>query len=333
MSDWFKIAVEREFIKSFEYEFFVNWEIIGEGEIQELKHYMILQFANNGDLRSYFHNHFSELDWPTKIRMAMDIAKGINCLHNANIVHRDLHVKNILVVLVDNGKLMISDFGLSKSLGNSSKPVVGGLCAFCDPKYLQNPFLYKREKPSDIYSLGLTNTGSDDFYIHDSISIGQQFNQLQVVDQNYFSKNYKYERKSIEEIGVSNKLLKTEYDIEILENRAKLYFESGKYDESLINLNRLLDINPNNAITLSDRGLTYYVMGKYNESLTDYNKSLEIDPNNAITLIKRESTYRNMGRYEQCCHLNIWPVNAGHNPRSMAEKGKKLFGRNGQAFV
>lgn len=115
-------------------------------------YYMILQFANNGDLRSYFHNYFSELDWPTKIRMAMDIANGINCLHNANIVHRDLHDKNILV---DNGKLMISDFGLSKSLGNSSKSVVGGLCAFCDPKYLQNPFLYKRDKPSDIYSLGV----------------------------------------------------------------------------------------------------------------------------------------------------------------------------------
>ncbi|KAF0469710.1 kinase-like protein [Gigaspora margarita] len=71
--------------------------------------YMVLQFANNGDLRSYLLDHFSELNWSSKIEMAKDISNGIKCLHKANIVHRDLHDKNILV---DNGRLMIADFGL-----------------------------------------------------------------------------------------------------------------------------------------------------------------------------------------------------------------------------
>ncbi|KAF0500217.1 kinase-like protein [Gigaspora margarita] len=51
---------------------------------------IILQYANDGDLRNYLQAHFSELDWPTKIRMAKEISHGINWLHNENIVHRDL---------------------------------------------------------------------------------------------------------------------------------------------------------------------------------------------------------------------------------------------------
>ncbi|KAF0511313.1 kinase-like protein [Gigaspora margarita] len=51
---------------------------------------MILQFANNGDLQCYLRNHFLELDWATKIRMAKEISSGINYLHKANLVHRDL---------------------------------------------------------------------------------------------------------------------------------------------------------------------------------------------------------------------------------------------------
>ncbi|CAG8814618.1 7266_t:CDS:2, partial [Gigaspora margarita] len=53
-------------------------------------YYMVLRFANNGDLRSYLKDHFLELDWPTKIKMAMDISNGVKWLHKADIVHRDL---------------------------------------------------------------------------------------------------------------------------------------------------------------------------------------------------------------------------------------------------
>ncbi|CAB4383575.1 unnamed protein product [Rhizophagus irregularis] len=47
------------------------------------------------------------------IQMALDITHGLLCLHLRNIIHRDLHSKNILV---NDGKLLIADFGLSKQL-------------------------------------------------------------------------------------------------------------------------------------------------------------------------------------------------------------------------
>ncbi|CAG8669245.1 11946_t:CDS:2, partial [Ambispora leptoticha] len=105
-----------------------------------------------GDLRCYLNDHFSKLDWPTKIRMAKEISSGIDCLHSANIVHSDLHDKNILV---NDGRMIITDFGLSKLLDNSTKSITGGTCAYSDPQYLQSPFMYRRNKPSDIYSLGV----------------------------------------------------------------------------------------------------------------------------------------------------------------------------------
>ncbi|RIB27201.1 kinase-like domain-containing protein [Gigaspora rosea] len=115
--------------------------------------YMILQFASKGNLRNYLHNHFSELDWLAKIKMAKEISSGLDCLHSENLVHRDLHDKNILVH--DDGRLMITDFGLSKSLESRGISVHGGTSAFSDPQYLSSMLTYKRNKPSDIYSLGV----------------------------------------------------------------------------------------------------------------------------------------------------------------------------------
>ncbi|RIB11237.1 hypothetical protein C2G38_2104079 [Gigaspora rosea] len=51
--------------------------------------------------------------------------------------------------------MIITDFGLAKSLENDTKSVHGGTCAFSDPEYLNNQFSYKRHKNSDIYSLGV----------------------------------------------------------------------------------------------------------------------------------------------------------------------------------
>ncbi|PKY49631.1 kinase-like protein [Rhizophagus irregularis] len=74
---------------------------------------MALQYANQGNLRDYLKRNFRLLQWAGKIKMALDIARGLKCLHARNIVHRDLHAKNILI---HKNRLMIADLGLSKQL-------------------------------------------------------------------------------------------------------------------------------------------------------------------------------------------------------------------------
>ncbi|RIA96286.1 kinase-like domain-containing protein, partial [Glomus cerebriforme] len=114
---------------------------------------MVLEYANDGNLREYLKKNFTFLKWEDKIQMALDITGGLKCLHNEEIIHRDLHSKNILV---NNGKLLIADLGLSKKLAeisSNSAPNKWGMIEYTDPRcYLFTKF--KKDKKSDIYGLG-----------------------------------------------------------------------------------------------------------------------------------------------------------------------------------
>ena len=57
---------------------------------------MVLQYANQGNLREYLKNNFGSLQWKDKIQMALDIACGLKCLHSKKIIHRDLVVSNFI---------------------------------------------------------------------------------------------------------------------------------------------------------------------------------------------------------------------------------------------
>ena len=51
---------------------------------------MVLQYANQGNLREYLKENFPSLLWKDKIKMALDITCGLQYLHSKKIIHRDL---------------------------------------------------------------------------------------------------------------------------------------------------------------------------------------------------------------------------------------------------
>lgn len=51
---------------------------------------MVLQYANQGNLREYLKNKFISLEWNDKVQLALDITRGLKCLHSRKIIHRDL---------------------------------------------------------------------------------------------------------------------------------------------------------------------------------------------------------------------------------------------------
>ncbi|KAF0444674.1 kinase-like protein [Gigaspora margarita] len=114
-------------------------------------HNMILEYANEGTLREYLKTNFAILQWTDKLRIAKEIALGLLFLHDKNIIHRDLHSKNILI---HHGQPKITDFGLSKQINEiTSNSIIHGVPAYIEPQCFVN-YKYKRNMKSDVYSLG-----------------------------------------------------------------------------------------------------------------------------------------------------------------------------------
>ncbi|PKC06782.1 kinase-like protein [Rhizophagus irregularis] len=126
--------------------------------IDEGLYYLVLEYANQGNLREFLikkkscENCFG---WEERVRLAIQIVEGLRYLHEIlNVAHRDLHTKNILM---NDGNIKISDFGLSKNLNStmSSNNKFFGMIPFIDPQKLNHGKNYVLDKRSDIYGLGM----------------------------------------------------------------------------------------------------------------------------------------------------------------------------------
>ena len=73
---------------------------------------LVLQFMENGSLRSYLNQNFNSITWYQKLNMMKHISVGISYIHRNQSIHKDLHLGNILQ---ENQYVAhISDFGFCK---------------------------------------------------------------------------------------------------------------------------------------------------------------------------------------------------------------------------
>ncbi|XP_076196021.1 serine/threonine-protein kinase TNNI3K isoform X5 [Aptenodytes patagonicus] len=77
---------------------------------------IVTQYISGGSLFSLLHEQKRTLDLQSKLIIAVDVAKGMEYLHNLTqpIIHRDLNSHNIL--LYEDGHAVVADFGESRFL-------------------------------------------------------------------------------------------------------------------------------------------------------------------------------------------------------------------------
>src|SRR6266487_387774 len=108
----------------------------GVTQDQDTKEYMlVLQYAENGDLRHYLRDHFTEITWKRRLIMLNSLAMNLSAIHNAGFTHYDLHPGNVLII--SEIELVISDFGLARYIGDLSNSKVYGVLPYLAPEILE----------------------------------------------------------------------------------------------------------------------------------------------------------------------------------------------------
>uniref|UniRef100_J3MCP9 non-specific serine/threonine protein kinase n=1 Tax=Oryza brachyantha TaxID=4533 RepID=J3MCP9_ORYBR len=115
---------------------------------------IVSEFLPRGSLFRLIHRPNNQLDERRRIRMALDVARGMNYLHNCSpvIVHRDLKSPNLLVD--KNWVVKVCDFGLSRMKNSTflSSRSTAGTAEWMAPEVLRNE---PSDEKCDVFSYGV----------------------------------------------------------------------------------------------------------------------------------------------------------------------------------
>ncbi|RHZ69219.1 hypothetical protein Glove_286g6 [Diversispora epigaea] len=115
---------------------------------------MVLDYAKDGNLREYLKINFN--NWFQKLNHLWVLSDRLMNIHKLDIIHQDFHPGNILSSDFE-GNLQISDFGLSKLIGENQnipeKKNIVGVLPYIAPEVLSGDEEYT--KAADVYSFGI----------------------------------------------------------------------------------------------------------------------------------------------------------------------------------
>lgn len=116
--------------------------------------YLVYEYLENGSLYTRLHESKTErLSWRTRLQIAIDIANGLQYIHEhtrPRVVHKDIKSSNILLDAQMRAK--IANFGLAKSGCNAITMHIVGTQGYIAPEYLSDGVVSTK---MDVFSFGV----------------------------------------------------------------------------------------------------------------------------------------------------------------------------------
>ena len=114
-------------------------------------YYIVMELIEGITLKSYIQKKGS-LSFKETVSIAIQIANGMECAHNNQIVHRDIKPQNIMISR--EGKVKVTDFGIARAAdANTISGSAMGSVHYISPEQAGGQYV---DEKSDIYSLGIT---------------------------------------------------------------------------------------------------------------------------------------------------------------------------------
>jgi len=101
----------------------------------------LMEYCAGGDLAVYMNNCRHEnrrIPERTVLQWTVDMMMGLDYLHNAKIVHRDMKPLNVFLTSPVRGNLKIGDFGLASTSKSEKQTSKVGTPCYLSPEILQN---------------------------------------------------------------------------------------------------------------------------------------------------------------------------------------------------
>lgn len=121
------------------------------GELENMQ-YIVMEFVDGQDLKKYVRSR-GALTANEAIDIACQIGEGLQAIHDAGVIHRDLKLANVMRDA--SGRLRLMDFGIAKGMGDTTATATGHIVG--TPEYM-SPEQARGEKVdrrSDVYSLAI----------------------------------------------------------------------------------------------------------------------------------------------------------------------------------
>lgn len=131
--------------------------IYGLTRNEENEYFMVLQYADKGNLHKFLATDFKKLNWRSKLQQLTFISYDLDYIHKAGYIHGDFHSGNILQTQHKGGiQSYVADLGLSKGMDELNvENATFGVLPYVAPEVLNGqPYT----SASDIYGLGIMMT-------------------------------------------------------------------------------------------------------------------------------------------------------------------------------